>query len=155
MRRVQVCQEGSKKALCNSLQFFLQLTYYMPFASFFSLQVVPPINKMIETIPFNMLAYSLDWHPKDHLSFVDNVGKRKLHESSTVRQDAGMWQTPCKYQKMLATFLFNRHLLQCIRKRTSAILLRKFLAIEHVVRLLHPLPPQEVKLWAILASCYY
>ncbi len=47
-------------------------------------KVVAPINKLIESVPFNLTAYSLDWHPSDHLSFVDNVGKRKLHESSPV-----------------------------------------------------------------------
>jgi hypothetical protein len=46
---------------------------------------VEPINKMIDTIPFNCLAYSLDWHPSDHVSFSDNVTLRKLHESSPVR----------------------------------------------------------------------
>ena len=52
--------------------------------TFLSFQVVAPINKMIETVPFNVLTYSLDWHPSDHLSFDDNVTLRKLHESSLV-----------------------------------------------------------------------
>lgn len=46
--------------------------------------MVAPINKMIDTVPFNVLTYSLDWHPSDHLSFDDNVTLRKLHESSLV-----------------------------------------------------------------------
>jgi len=50
-------------------------------------EVVAPINKMIDTVPFNVLTYSLDWHPSDHLSFDDNVTLRKLHESSPI-QDA-------------------------------------------------------------------
>ncbi len=41
-----------------------------------------------------MLAYSLDWHPADHLSFVENVGKRKLHNSSTV--STSREKNPCK-----------------------------------------------------------
>jgi len=48
--------------------------------------VVEPINKLIETVQFDVYCYSLDWHPSDHLSFVDNVSKRKLHESSPVRR---------------------------------------------------------------------
>lgn len=52
--------------------------------TFLSFQVVAPINKMIDTVPFNVLTYSLDWHPSDHLSFDDNVTLRKLHESSLV-----------------------------------------------------------------------
>jgi hypothetical protein len=31
-----------------------------------------------------VVTYSLDWHPPDHLSFVDNVQNRKLHETSPV-----------------------------------------------------------------------
>jgi exosome complex component RRP4 len=46
--------------------------------------VVGPINKLIETVPFDVYCYSLDWHPADHLSFVDNVHHRKLHETSPV-----------------------------------------------------------------------
>ena len=26
-------------------------------------QVVPPINKLVETVPFDAFYYSLDWHP--------------------------------------------------------------------------------------------
>ena len=48
------------------------------------MQVVAPINQLVESVPFNVFAYSLDWHPSDHLSFVDNVAKRKIHSSSKV-----------------------------------------------------------------------
>ena len=48
------------------------------------LQVVAPINKLVESVPFDMLCYSLDWHPADHISFVENVGNRPLDPSSSV-----------------------------------------------------------------------
>ncbi|XP_059081883.1 nicotinamidase-like isoform X1 [Tigriopus californicus] len=48
-------------------------------------EVVPAINKLVETVPFNVYAYSLDWHPADHLSFVDNVHLRKFHASSKIQ----------------------------------------------------------------------
>ena len=60
-------------------------TWYTRAPFSFLFQVVSPINKMIDTVPFNVLTYSLDWHPSDHLSFADNVTIRKLHESSKVR----------------------------------------------------------------------
>ena len=47
-------------------------------------QVVAPINKLVETVPFDMICYSLDWHPQDHISFVENVGMRALDPSSAV-----------------------------------------------------------------------
>ena len=43
-----------------------------------------PINKLLETVGFPVVAYSLDWHPKDHLSFVNNVHMRKLHSTSKI-----------------------------------------------------------------------
>ena len=54
--------------------------------SFDFFQVVAPINKLIETVPFDVFAYSLDWHPSDHVSFVDNVQNRKLHDTSKVSE---------------------------------------------------------------------
>lgn len=29
-----------------------------------------------------MVVYTLDWHPSDHISFIENVNKRRLHSSS-------------------------------------------------------------------------
>ena len=49
-----------------------------------SFQVVAPINKLLETVPFDSVCYSLDWHPNDHISFIENVHTRKLDISSPV-----------------------------------------------------------------------
>ena len=46
--------------------------------------VVAPINKMIETIPFDEYFYSLDWHPEDHISFYENVHTRELDTDSAI-----------------------------------------------------------------------
>ena len=46
--------------------------------------VVPVINELIDECNFDVVVYSLDWHPEDHISFVDNVSKRKVHHSSKV-----------------------------------------------------------------------
>ena len=47
-------------------------------------QVVAPINKLIETCPFDLICYSLDWHPSDHISFFENVANRPLDPSSAI-----------------------------------------------------------------------
>ena len=47
-------------------------------------EVVPPINRLLDTVPFTMHCYSLDWHPADHISFIDNVKMRKLSPESKV-----------------------------------------------------------------------
>lgn len=31
---------------------------------------------------FELVVYTLDWHPSDHISFIENVNKRRLHCSS-------------------------------------------------------------------------
>ena len=47
-------------------------------------EVVPPINTLLDTVPFTMHCYSLDWHPQDHISFIDNVKMRKFSPDSKV-----------------------------------------------------------------------
>lgn len=44
-------------------------------------EVVPVINRLIESIPFELVVYSFDWHPSDHISFYENYNKRKIIHS--------------------------------------------------------------------------
>ena len=46
--------------------------------------VVAPINYLLDTVPFDECYYSLDWHPADHVSFIDNVSMRRLYPGSKV-----------------------------------------------------------------------
>lgn len=39
-------------------------------------EVIDPINRLLETVPFDAVFYSLDWHPVDHVSFIDNLHLR-------------------------------------------------------------------------------
>ena len=66
------------------------------------LQVVAPINTLLDTVPFTCTAYSLDWHPADHVSFIDNVHLRRLCPDSrepqlygTVTFQAGQLSVQC------------------------------------------------------------
>ena len=47
-------------------------------------EVVKIINKILEENSFDFVVYTIDWHPEDHCSFVTNVDKYPLHESSPV-----------------------------------------------------------------------
>ncbi|XP_037087110.1 nicotinamidase-like isoform X1 [Pollicipes pollicipes] len=47
-------------------------------------EVIPVINLLLETVKFDVVAYSLDWHPSDHISFITNVANFPMHSSSTV-----------------------------------------------------------------------
>ncbi len=40
--------------------------------------VIPVINQLIDCVPFDLIVYSLDWHPMDHISFYENLDKRKF-----------------------------------------------------------------------------
>ncbi|XP_067124385.1 nicotinamidase isoform X1 [Centruroides vittatus] len=46
--------------------------------------IIPVINHLIDSIDFNVIIYSLDWHPDDHVSFIENISKRKVDCSSLV-----------------------------------------------------------------------
>lgn len=48
------------------------------------LEVVEPINYLLDTVQFDVVFYSLDWHPSNHVSFIDNIGQREIHPSSPV-----------------------------------------------------------------------
>ncbi|KAJ8679746.1 hypothetical protein QAD02_015533 [Eretmocerus hayati] len=50
-------------------------------------EVIEPINKLLDTVPFDAVFYSLDWHPVDHVSFIDNLHLRELDDSSGIRKD--------------------------------------------------------------------
>ena len=49
-------------------------------------------DRLLDTVPFTMHCYSLDWHPQDHISFIDNVHMRKLSYESKIT-DPGRAQT--------------------------------------------------------------
>ncbi|KAK3100778.1 hypothetical protein FSP39_025191 [Pinctada imbricata] len=58
------------------------------------LGVIPAINSVLDTVTFDLVVYTRDWHPQDHISFVDNVKQRPLHSSCKVKQsDAKLYDT--------------------------------------------------------------
>ncbi|XP_025991776.2 uncharacterized protein LOC105198315 [Solenopsis invicta] len=50
--------------------------------------VIEPINRLLETVPFDSVFYSLDWHPVDHVSFIDNLHLREVDISSNISKEA-------------------------------------------------------------------
>jgi len=56
-------------------------------------EVVPVINELIRTVPFNVIAYTLDWHPQDHCSFIENVQNRPIHEKSKIKENFKTYDT--------------------------------------------------------------
>lgn len=39
---------------------------------------------MLDSSNFHAIAYTLDWHPANHCSFIENIGLRQLHSASPV-----------------------------------------------------------------------
>lgn len=56
-------------------------------------EVVPCINHLIDTVPFDVIAYTLDWHPDDHVSFIENVNMRKLSPNSPIHHNIKTYDT--------------------------------------------------------------
>ncbi|XP_077503438.1 uncharacterized protein LOC144113920 [Amblyomma americanum] len=46
--------------------------------------IVPVINDLAENLPWELVVYSQDWHPPDHISFFENKDHRHFHASSKV-----------------------------------------------------------------------
>ncbi|KAL2726665.1 uncharacterized protein V1478_006943 [Vespula squamosa] len=51
------------------------------------LEVVEPINRLLDTVTFDAVFYSLDWHPVDHVSFIDNLPFREIDESNGISKE--------------------------------------------------------------------
>lgn len=51
---------------------------------FIPAQIIEPINRILDDIDFDTVFYSFDWHPSDHISFIDNIKLRSLHETSPI-----------------------------------------------------------------------
>ena len=66
------------------------------------------VNYLVDTVPFTMHCYSLDWHPSDHISFIDNVHKRKLSHDSKGRDKKLHFVTSASNVQ----FVNNLHLLR-------------------------------------------
>ncbi|CAF1029266.1 unnamed protein product [Rotaria sordida] len=42
-------------------------------------EVIPIINNLIRTIPFDVIVYTQDWHPSNHISFFENLHFRRQY----------------------------------------------------------------------------
>jgi exosome complex component RRP4 len=64
-------------------------------------EVVPVINQLLNSIDFDVIVYSHDWHPSNHISFFDNLSLRSrlLANDSIPFADLRLYST--------ATFAIN------------------------------------------------
>ena len=64
-------------------------------------EIVPIINQLLQSIDFDVIVYSHDWHPTNHISFFDNLALRShlLTKDSISLKDLRLYST--------ATFAIN------------------------------------------------
>ncbi|CAC5389331.1 unnamed protein product [Mytilus coruscus] len=62
------------------------------------LGVIPAINSVLDTVNFDLVVYTRDWHPSNHISFIDNIDKRKLHSTNKIL---------CSEAKAMDTVIFE------------------------------------------------
>ena len=55
------------------------------FNTFSGEEVVPVINHIIRDFNFDVIAYTYDWHPPNHISFYENRFLRKTAPESPVK----------------------------------------------------------------------
>ncbi|XP_018361796.1 PREDICTED: uncharacterized protein LOC108760379 isoform X2 [Trachymyrmex cornetzi] len=77
-------------------------------------EVIDPINRLLETVPFDAVFYSLDWHPVDHVSFIDNLHLREVDISSNISKEAARVYDTVTFQgpPLLKQRLWPRHCVQ-------------------------------------------
>ena len=61
-------------------------------------EVIPVINSLLDTVPFDLVVYSKDWHPENHISFIDNVKSRPITDRCKVRFFYQFLVNPFVYQ---------------------------------------------------------
>ena len=74
-------------------------------------EVVPVIQDLFSKELFSVVVYSLDWHPSDHCSFLDNVSLYPLHCSSPVTVNKAKLFDTVVYDKIpvIDQVLWPRH----------------------------------------------
>ena len=77
-------------------------------------EVVEIINSILEEFSFDLVVYTIDWHPDDHCSFVTNVHKYPLHESSPVNaEDAKVFDNVIyEGEKIMEQVMWPPHCIQ-------------------------------------------
>jgi exosome complex component RRP4 len=56
-------------------------------------EVVPIINKLIQTVSFDLIVYTHDWHPANHISFFENLQYRRQYLKGNQNRTIRMFDT--------------------------------------------------------------
>ncbi|KAL6420453.1 hypothetical protein ACFW04_014446 [Cataglyphis niger] len=97
-------------------------------------EVIEPINRLLETVPFDAVFYSLDWHPIDHVSFIDNLHLREIDISSSVSKEAAQVYDTVTFQgpPLLKQRLWPRH---CVQDSWGAELHKDLKIVDNAIKI--------------------
>ncbi|XP_018051812.1 PREDICTED: uncharacterized protein LOC108689532 isoform X2 [Atta colombica] len=97
-------------------------------------EVIDPINQLLETVPFDAVFYSLDWHPVDHVSFIDNLHLREVDISSNISKEAAQVYDTVTFQgpPLLKQRLWPRH---CVQDSWGAELHKDLKIIDKAIKI--------------------
>ncbi|XP_015596771.1 uncharacterized protein LOC107268477 [Cephus cinctus] len=97
-------------------------------------EVIEPINRLLESVPFDAVFYSLDWHPIDHVSFIDNIHLREVDASSGVpKESARVYDTVTfRGPPLIKQRLWPRH---CVQDSWGAELHKDLKVVDNAVKI--------------------
>lgn len=98
------------------------------------LEVIEPINRLLDTVNFDAVFYSLDWHPSDHVSFIDNLHLRKIASSSQVHAENAQLYDTVTFEgpPLMKQRLWPRH---CVQESWGAELHNDLKVLENAVKI--------------------
>ncbi|XP_061929361.1 uncharacterized protein LOC107997117 [Apis cerana] len=97
-------------------------------------EVIEPINRLLETVQFDAVFYSLDWHPIDHVSFIDNLHLREIDPSSGISKETAQVYDTITFRgpPLLKQRLWPRH---CIQDSWGAELHKDLKIIDNAIKI--------------------
>ncbi|GJQ73440.1 hypothetical protein Trydic_g13801 [Trypoxylus dichotomus] len=97
-------------------------------------EVVEPINRLLESVEFDAVIYSLDWHPNNHISFINNVHLREIDPSSPLTaKDARMFDTVVfKGSPPTKQILWPRH---CVQNTWGSELHKDLIIVNNAIKI--------------------
>nr|XP_012152325.1 PREDICTED: nicotinamidase isoform X1 [Megachile rotundata] len=97
-------------------------------------EVIEPINRLLETVQFDAVFYSLDWHPVDHVSFIDNLHLREVDSSSGISKEAAQVYDTVTFRgpPLLKQRLWPRH---CIQDSWGAELHKDLKVVDNAIKI--------------------
>lgn len=97
-------------------------------------EVIEPINRLLETVNFDAVFYSLDWHPVDHVSFIDNLHLREVDPSSGISKEVAQVYDTITFRgpPLLKQRLWPRH---CIQDSWGAELHKDLKILDNAIKI--------------------